>query len=184
MVALFISMHAACVEQLVAQLRPGARVLDVGSGSGYLTAVLAQLVRPGGVVAGVEVVPPLAERSVAALDADPSVQAARADDVTVSVRVADAHWGAAEHAPYDAIHVGAAAEAVPAALVEQLARGGRMIIPVGPHGWTQVLKCIDKDAEGRVSERNLMGVQYVPLIDTGKPPPPQHGAAASGIKQA
>ena len=67
---------------------------------------------------------------------------------------------------------------------EQLARGGRMIIPVGPHGRTQDLKCIDKDAEGRVSERNLMGVQYVPLIDTGKPPPPQHGAAASGIKQA
>ena len=166
-------MHAACCEQLVAQLRPGARVLDVGSGSGYLTAVLAQLVRPNGVVQGVELVPALAERSIAALDADPAVRAARQDGVRVEVRTADAHWGVAEGAPYDAIHVGAAAEEVPEALVEQMQRGGRMIIPVGPPGWAQVLKCIDKDAQGQVTEKNLMGVQYVPLVNTGKRPPPQ-----------
>ena len=165
-------MHAACCEELAALLRPGARVLDVGSGSGYLTAVLAQLVQPNGRVTGVEVVPPLVERSVAALADDPSVQAARAAGTHVSVHEADAHWGWPADAPYDAIHVGAAAEEVPPALVAQLAPGGRMIIPVGRHGWSQVLMCVDKDKEsGRVTQRQLMGVQYVPLVHGGKKPP-------------
>ena len=102
-------MHAACCEQLAAQLVPGARVLDVGSGSGYLTAVFANLVTPRGRVTGVEVVAPLVERSRQALDGDPSVRAAREADTDVSVHEADAHWGWPQLAPFDAIHVGAGA---------------------------------------------------------------------------
>ncbi len=102
-------MHVACAEQLAHQLRPGARVLDVGSGSGYLTAIFAQLVSPGGHVTGVEVVPPLVERSRAALDEDAAVREARAGGTEVSVHEVDAHWGWPPNAPYDAIHVGAGA---------------------------------------------------------------------------
>jgi protein-L-isoaspartate(D-aspartate) O-methyltransferase len=101
--------HAACTEQLAAHLRPGAHVLDVGSGSGYLTAILAHMVSPGGRVTGVEVVPPLVERSRAALAADEGVRAAVAAGTHVSVHEADAHWGWPQDAPYDAIHVGAGA---------------------------------------------------------------------------
>jgi protein-L-isoaspartate(D-aspartate) O-methyltransferase len=104
-------MHAACTEELLAQLQPGARVLDVGSGSGYLTAVFAGLVRPGGRVTGVEVVPPLVERSRQALQEDAGVREAAADGVRVAVHEADAHWGWPADAPYDAIHVGAGAAA-------------------------------------------------------------------------
>lgn len=138
-------------------------MLDVGSGSGYLAAVFAQMVGPAGRVVGVEVVPQLVERSKIALRDDPST----ADMVaagTVSIHHADAHWGMSAHAPYDAIHVGAAAEAVPQALVDQLKDGGRMIIPVGRQGQAQVLAQVDKDLEGRVHHKALMGVQYVPLV--------------------
>ena len=92
------------------------------------------------------------------------------EDTTPGIAAATAELSA--DAPYDAIHVGAAAEEVPPALVAQLAPGGRMIIPVGRHGWSQVLMCVDKDKEsGRVTQRQLMGVQYVPLVHGGKKPP-------------
>lgn len=158
-------MHATCAELLEGQLRPGATVLDVGSGSGYLAAVLAQMVGPTGRVVGVEVVPQLVERSQKALREDPAtadmVKAGR-----LTIHQADAHYGMQEHAPYDAIHVGAAADTIPQALVEQMAPGGRMIIPVGWPGHAQVLTQVDKDRDGRVKSHVLMGVQYVPLVRT------------------
>ena len=71
--------------------------------------------------------------------------------------------GYADKAPYDAIHVGAAADVVPRALHQQLKVGGRMIIPVGPDGGTQYLEQHDKGVDGRVTVKRLMGVRYVPL---------------------
>lgn len=156
-------MHATCAELLEAQLQAGNTALDVGSGSGYLSAVFAKMVGPTGRVVGVELVPQLVSRSQETLERDPATSAMfKAGRLTI--HQADAHAGWKADAPYDAIHVGAAAAAVPPALVEQLANGGRMVIPVGRPGHPQVLMRVDKDAEGRVTERPLMGVQYVPLV--------------------
>lgn len=68
---------------------------------------------------------------------------------------------------FDAIHVGAAAERLPAVLVEKLKPGGRMVVPVGPHWQSQVLQVVDKDEAGKVHRRNLMAVSYVPLTEPG-----------------
>lgn len=73
-----------------------------------------------------------------------------------------------DEGPFDAIHVGAAAEHPPEVLVGKLARGGRMVVPVGPHWDGQVLQVVDKDSEGRVKKHNLMGVRYVPLTKPGE----------------
>ena len=86
---------------------------------------------------------------------------------------ADGHWGHAARAPYDAIHVGAAAQKVPQALVEQLAPGGRLVIPVGPEGQAQELVVLDKCPDGSILDSSRgQGVFFVPLIPRHEPPPP------------
>jgi protein-L-isoaspartate(D-aspartate) O-methyltransferase len=104
----------------LAEIQPTDRVLDIGVGSGYQTAVLAKLARE---VHGVEIrreLADLAARRLAALGVN-----------NVELRVGDGGYGWADHAPYDAILVAAAAENVPIPLLAQLARGGRMVIPIG-----------------------------------------------------
>jgi len=127
-------------------------ILEVGTGSGYQAAVLSRLVRR---VYSIEVVPELA--------AEAKERLARLGYANVEVRHGDGAEGWPEHAPFDGIIVTAAAPEVPAPLVEQLKRGGRMIIPVG-HPWMgQNLMLIEKDETGKVRERNVLPVAFVPL---------------------
>lgn len=112
-------MHAHCLELALPVLPPsGARILDVGSGSGYLSAVLARL-RPGARIIGVEYVPELVANSLANLRKDPSL-AALLEHGTIEIRCGDGWAGAPDAAPFHYIHVGAAAERVPEALVAQV----------------------------------------------------------------
>ncbi|KAH7928576.1 protein-L-isoaspartate O-methyltransferase [Leucogyrophana mollusca] len=155
-------MHAHAMEHLLPFLFPGAKVLDVGSGSGYLCAVLHHLVSfngEAGKVVGIDHIPELVDWSVSNLKQDGLGDALQ--DKRIEVMAGDGRQG-----PYDAIHVGAAAPTLPHALVDQLASPGRMFIPVGTVS-QQILQ-VDKDAKGNVTKRELMGVVYVPLTDVEK----------------
>lgn len=134
------------------ELRPGMKVLEVGTGSGYQAAVLAEL---GCQVYSVEIVEPLARTAAALLSRL---------GYRVAVRHADGHFGWPEEAPFEAIVVTAAAGHIPPALLTQMAPGGRMVIPVGTPYGTQRLVLVTKDDRGRVRTRNLLPVRFVPLI--------------------
>lgn len=129
------------------RLRPGMRVLDVGCGSGYAAALLADLVAPGGAVVAVERIAGLVAPARARL-------AGRA----VAVHHADGAGGWPGGAPYDAIHVAAVAAAVPAALLAQLRPGGRLVIPLGAGDAQELWLCADG---GRAS---LGPVSFVPFL--------------------
>ncbi len=147
----------------LAGVGPGDRVLDVGTGSGYQAAVLAEIVAPSdaprevwGHVWTIERVPELAEFARRNLE-----RTGYSDRVTVVV--GDGTLGLPEHAPYDRILVTAGAPTVPEPLVEQLAAPGRMVIPVGDY-LDQYLVVVEKDEEGRVEMRRDLPVRFVPLI--------------------
>jgi protein-L-isoaspartate(D-aspartate) O-methyltransferase len=132
-----------------AHVRPGKRVLEIGTGSGYQTAVLAEL---GADVYSIEIVEPLGKRAAADL--------ARLGYAKVHLRIGDGYRGWPEAAPFDAIVVTAAPPEVPQPLVDQLVVGGRMVIPVGKDD--QVLKVITRTAAGTKSE-TLFDVKFVPM---------------------
>jgi len=119
---------ALACENLLPFLKPGSSALDVGSGSGYLLAIMHQLVSPRGRVVGIDHIPELTEMSVKNLRADGRGDAL--DDGTIKVVTGDGRQGFAKGAPlnYSAIHVGAAAPTMPQALIDQLASPGRMFI--------------------------------------------------------
>lgn len=152
-------MHAMCLELLEDRLQPGMHALDVGSGTGYLTACFALMVGPQGRAVGVEHIPELVAWSIK--NVEKSAAAPLLKEGSLSLHVGDGRKGWPEHAPYDAIHVGAAAADVPQDLVDQLKPGGRMVIPVGT--FFQDLKVIDKKMDGSISVRSETSVRYVPL---------------------
>ena len=128
------------------------RVLEVGTGSGYQAAVLAQLVSH---VYTIELEETLGRR------AEEVLRELRNDNVTV--RIGDGYAGWSEHAPFDIIIVTAAPEQVPQPLLDQLKPGGRLIVPVGPRFSVQQLQLIEKDAAGDLTTRNVSAVMFVPL---------------------
>lgn len=143
-----------------ARIDPDDRVLEIGTGSGYQAAILAQLAR---FVFTVERISSLARGAKAVLD--------RLGVENVSVKVMDGSLGLRAFAPFDAILVTAAAPEVPAPLVEQLADGGRLVVPVGSIE-TQVLRVVERRGE-RIVDTELQGACFVPLIG-------RHGWAGEG----
>ncbi|KAI4374597.1 hypothetical protein MLD38_012576 [Melastoma candidum] len=152
-------MHAMCLHLLQDHLLPGMHALDVGSGTGYLTACFSLMVGPEGRAVGVEHIPELASFSISNIKK--SEAASYLEKGSLSIHVGDGRQGWPEFAPYDAIHVGAAAKEIPQQLIDQLKPGGRMVIPVGEI--FQDLKVIDKNLDGTISVRNETAVRYVPL---------------------
>jgi len=128
------------------------KVLEIGTGSGYQAAVLAEIVKQ---VYTIEIVPELGASAKK-----------RLEDLgygNVTARVGDGYFGWKEHGPFDAIIVTAAASHIPPPLVEQLKPGGRMAIPVGPPLQVQYLMLLEKLEDGSVIKRNVMPVRFVPL---------------------
>lgn len=159
-------MHANACESLLTHITAGAKVLDIGSGSGYLTAVLANLVGPTGTVIGIDHIQPLVDMSIANLSKS-EVGKKMMEMGQVRFVLGDGRKGWKEGAPYDAIHVGAAAAEHHAALTEQLKSPGRLFVPVA-EGGQQHIYIVDKKQDGSVERRKLYGVQYVPLTDAPK----------------
>jgi protein-L-isoaspartate(D-aspartate) O-methyltransferase len=135
------------------ELEPDQRVLEVGTGSGYQAAVASLLADS---VFTIEIFESLASSSEARL--------ARLGYGNVVARQGDGYFGWEVHAPFDAIFVTAAAGHVPPPLVQQLAPGGKMVIPVGGAFQVQHLVFVEKRADGRVTTRNVLPVRFVPLL--------------------
>lgn len=151
-------MHAYCLEWLKDVVKPGSRVLDVGSGSGYLTACFAAMCEGKCSVLGVDIIPELVDF---ASDNVKNDHPEYLESGAVKLQHADG-WQAISDKQFDAIHVGAAAATLPEALVNALANGGKMVIPLGQY--EQKLVMVSKDAHGAITQHALLDVMYVPLV--------------------
>jgi protein-L-isoaspartate(D-aspartate) O-methyltransferase len=138
------------------QLKPSDCVLEIGTGSGYQAAILAEIVDE---VYTIEIVEPLGTSAAALF--------AQLGHTNIHAKVGDGYYGWPDKAPFDAIIVTAAASHIPPPLIEQLKPGGRMIIPVGSIMMVQHLLLVEKDGDGHVTNRSLLPVRFVPL--TGGP---------------
>ena len=134
------------------QPEPDQIVLEVGTGSGYQSAVLSQLVKK---VFTIERIQALGDFSAARLKL--------LGYNNIEFRTGNGYDGWPEHAPYDSIIVTAAASHIPQALIEQLKFGGRLVIPVGLPYMPQELMLVEKDEQGEIHTRNIIGVAFVPL---------------------
>lgn len=131
------------------------RALEIGTGSGYHAAIIAEIVDK---VYTIEIVEPLGLRSKKVYE--------ELGLDNISTKIADGFYGWSEKAPFDIIVVTAASEHIPPPLIEQLKKGGKMIIPVGSPFMTQQLVLVEKDLDGKVTTRSLMPVRFVPFTRT------------------
>ncbi|PYH75970.1 protein-L-isoaspartate O-methyltransferase [Aspergillus uvarum CBS 121591] len=178
-------MHGHACEYLIDFLKPGSHVLDIGSGSGYLTHVFANLVtdpsaanQANGQVIGIDHIPELVKLAYENMSKSEQGRKYLKSEI-VKFIASDGRLGWPQGAPYDAIHVGAAAERLHPVLIEQLRTPGRLFIPVdmdsddgdagsfGPSGG-QYIWVVDKKADGSVSKEKIFQVSYVPLTDRPK----------------
>lgn len=132
-------------------IEPGERVLEIGTGSGYQAAILAEITDE---VYTIEIIPELAARAQTAFDELGYNQ--------ITAKQADGYWGWEEYAPFEAIIVTAAPDHVPQPLVNQLADGGKMVIPIGPPGGYQSLWVFERNGD-QILRRNWGGVRFVPF---------------------
>ena len=136
------------------EVKPGDRVLEIGTGSGYQAAVLSEL---AGTVYTVEIVEPLAREARERLT--------RLGYRNVLAKTGDGYQGWPAHAPFDSIMVTAAPRDVPQPLIDQLKPGGRLVVPVGGQAGGQSLLLIEKQPDGKITRRNVLAVRFVPLTD-------------------
>jgi protein-L-isoaspartate(D-aspartate) O-methyltransferase len=149
------------------EIKPGDKALEIGTGSGYQAAILAELTRgaPGAPTSGaaqsaasvytIEILPTLAQRAEQTLK--------RLGYAGVKVKTGDGYLGWPEHAPFDAIIVTCAPEEVPKPLADQLREGGRMVIPVGPQWTSQTLYLLRKE-KGKLAQQSVIPVLFVPMV--------------------
>ncbi|MCD6565156.1 MAG: protein-L-isoaspartate(D-aspartate) O-methyltransferase [Bacteroidales bacterium] len=137
------------------EIEPGDRILEIGTGSGYQAAVLSELTPH---IFTIEIIEKLGLRAKKVLN--------NLGYKTIKVKIGDGYFGWEEFAPYDGIIVTCAPEDIPAPLIDQLRPGGRIVIPVGKEGWIQNLVVVKKNKNGKISEKKLYGVRFVPM--TGK----------------
>jgi protein-L-isoaspartate(D-aspartate) O-methyltransferase len=143
----------------LADLTPTEKVLEIGTGSGYQSAVLSRLAKE---VYSIEIVPELARESAKRLR--------ELGYGNITVKEGDGYRGWPEHAPFDAILVTAAPDRIPQPLLDQLAPGGRMVIPVG--SFFQELKVLSKDRNGKITEKDILPVRFVPMTGEIEKTPP------------
>lgn len=134
------------------QVKAGDKVLEIGTGSGYQAAILAEMV---GSVYSIEIIKPLGKEAGERLKS--------LGYRNVNTRVGDGYYGWPEAAPFDAIIVTAAASHVPPPLIKQLKPGGRMVIPLGTQFMTQYLMLVEKQLDGSLTTRQILPVRFVPL---------------------
>ncbi|MFA5312929.1 MAG: protein-L-isoaspartate(D-aspartate) O-methyltransferase [Methanomassiliicoccales archaeon] len=147
--------HMVAIMASLLDLSPGMKVLEVGGGSGYHAAIIADLVRPDGKVYSIETIEGLAKAAKANL-------ARSGHDDVVEIIVGDGSKGLPEKAPFDRISVAAAAPEVPRPLVEQLADGGILLVPVGG-AVSQELVMVRRTGD-KIMEKQICGVMFVPLV--------------------